>query len=170
MLEILKMGCSNRMKMATAFQTYMKLCEVDKLWEIQIFFEKELDLIYFISLVKKQEMIYTPLTVQQQMTPMLMYSVKTILMEKHPNAQINIVLKTPDHSFLTYKFDEGLCPPPTPDSTKEKKALKEKMQYIQSELNKRKPELYEEAKRKQNDNSESDDEVKIEENYDGEEL
>lgn len=71
---------------------------------------------------------------------------------------------------MTYKFEEGLCPPSTPDSTKEKKALKEKMQYIQSELNKRKTELYEEAKRKQNDNSESDDEVKIEENYDGEEL
>lgn len=43
---------------------------------------------------------------------------------------------------------EGLCPPPTPESTKEKKALQEKVQCVQSELHKRKKEFYEEAKRK----------------------
>lgn len=68
--------------------------------------------------------------------------------------RVNILLRTPDSALLPYKLTEGLCPPPTPESTKEKKALQEKVQCVQSELHKRKKEFYEEAKRKRIETSE----------------
>lgn len=73
---------------------------------------------------------------------------------------ITIIVKTPDSALLPYKLSGGLTKPPTPEYTKEKKVHQEKRQYVQSELNKRKVELFEEAKRRQSQSGDGEDNEK----------
>uniref|UniRef100_A0A1B6GRP3 Uncharacterized protein n=1 Tax=Cuerna arida TaxID=1464854 RepID=A0A1B6GRP3_9HEMI len=146
--EMLQLGCPDRMKVMLAFQAYMKLCEVDKLWNVEFLYNRELDIIYISSSDTKEQVLHIPVSAHQHLTPALLHTMNFALLTAHPHASMNILLKTPDSSLLPYKITEGLTLPPNPELTKEKRAIQEKVQYVHSELNKRKLEFYEEAKRK----------------------
>ncbi|XP_046685853.1 uncharacterized protein LOC124371543 [Homalodisca vitripennis] len=152
--EMLQLGCPDRIKVMLAFQAYMKLCEVDKLWNVEFLYNRELDIIYISTSDTKEQVLHIPVAAHQHLTPALLHTMNLTLLTAHPHASINILLKTPDSSLLPYKITEGLTLPPNPELTKEKRAVQEKVQYVHSELNKRKLEFYEEAKRKKHEKEE----------------
>uniref|UniRef100_A0A1B6L9M5 Uncharacterized protein n=1 Tax=Graphocephala atropunctata TaxID=36148 RepID=A0A1B6L9M5_9HEMI len=146
--EMLLLGCTDRMKVVLAFQAYMKLCEVDRLRNVEFLYNRLLDIVYLSASDNKEQVLHVPVATHYPLTPAWLHTTSSALLKTHPQATINILLKTPDSSLLPYRMTEGLMLPPNPDLTKEKRGVQEKVQYVQSELNKRKVELYEEAKRR----------------------
>ncbi|XP_022184575.2 uncharacterized protein LOC111043826 [Nilaparvata lugens] len=148
MLEMSSTGCKDQKAISLAFQTYMELCEVEILWNVEHHFNEELDLIYLSAAEKSdgEKNVYVPISYLHIITPEWLVETRKQMEERHKNSIITIVIRGEDTTVVHYKLSPGLVPPLSPNATKLKKIADEKRQLFEHEIRKRKYELIASAK------------------------
>ncbi|RZF44990.1 hypothetical protein LSTR_LSTR001951 [Laodelphax striatellus] len=156
MQEMVSTGCKNQKAISLAFQTYMELCEVEILWNVEYHFSEELDLIYLSAADKPNgdENLYVPVSYLQIITPEWILEIRKQMEKRHENSIFTFVIRSEDSTSVHYKISPGLVAPLSPDAAKHKKLSDEKRQLFEHEIKKRKCELIASAK-KGSKNSES---------------
>lgn len=142
--EMLKLGCTSQSKVLLAYQTYMELCEVHVLKDVQYYYNKDLDIIYLAATDEDHE-LYVPISVKQSFTPEWINNIHQYLSPSGETRTFNLVIRDTDGTCVMYKVTNDLIPPPSPEATKKRKLSEEKRNFIASEIKKKIPELYDEA-------------------------
>ncbi|XP_075222768.1 uncharacterized protein LOC142325207 isoform X2 [Lycorma delicatula] len=146
---MLMTGCQKQQNILLAFHTYLELCEVKVLWDVDYDYEKNLDIIYIKAKLKKNSEksdYYVPISTSAIITPEWISTVQKKILGNNHDSSFILVIKERDSSSVYYKVSSGLVPPLSPETTKRKKSLEEKNKYLRSELNKRKAQMFDEAK------------------------
>ncbi|KAK9508860.1 hypothetical protein O3M35_006319 [Rhynocoris fuscipes] len=142
--EMLKTGCSSQAKVLLAFQTYLELCEVHVLKDVQYHYNEDLDIIYLAAVDENPE-LYVPISVKQPFTTEWLSNIHQSLSPSGETKTFNLVIRDSEGSSVIYRITNDLVPPSSPETTKKRKLLEEKKCLIAAEIKKKIPELYSEA-------------------------
>ncbi|XP_047114192.1 uncharacterized protein LOC124794687 isoform X3 [Schistocerca piceifrons] len=70
--KMIQSGCQNQQKIAVAFQVYMELCEVEKLWNVRHHYNELHDFFYLTgkhSASSERDKIFIPLSITSDISP-----------------------------------------------------------------------------------------------------
>ncbi|XP_049828531.1 uncharacterized protein LOC126267386 isoform X2 [Schistocerca gregaria] len=70
--KMIHSGCQNQQKIAVAFQVYMELCEVEKLWNVRHHYNELHDFFYLTgkhSASSERDEIFIPLSITSDISP-----------------------------------------------------------------------------------------------------
>ncbi|XP_012268176.2 uncharacterized protein LOC105693073 [Athalia rosae] len=139
--EMSKLGCTDDSKYTLAFQTYMELCEVKRLWDVNYKYNKALDLIYLEARDSKSSPLnkYIP---WPAMNAMSLDRIE-IMQKELETDRLIFVFKDGDSTSVYYTVTAGLVKPLSPEQSKEFKRHQGKKAELESEIRKNASNLYE---------------------------
>ncbi|XP_026276139.2 tRNA-splicing endonuclease subunit Sen15-like isoform X2 [Frankliniella occidentalis] len=155
--DLLSFGCGDQRIPPAAFAVFMDLSEVKAVWDLQYQFCKALDIIYLIGRENESDVetnIYLPLPASYTVSPAWLEKVQNSLSTK--NRGLILAFKDADSTVVYYQITEGLVTPDSLEIVQERKASEERRRLLQTELWRKRNQLYEMAK--QNSNSNNDNE------------
>ncbi|KAK3923394.1 tRNA-splicing endonuclease subunit Sen15 [Frankliniella fusca] len=153
--DLLAFGCKDHRLAPAAFAVFMDLSEVRVVWDLQYHFCKALDLIYLTGKENQDNTeanIYLPLPASYTVSPAWLQEVQECLSTK--DRGFTLALKDADSTIVYYSITEGLVTPDSPDLVQLRKASEERKRLMQTELWRKRDQLYEGAQC--NSNSKND--------------
>ena len=151
--QLLDLGCKDIQAAPVAFAVYMDLAEVKVVWDLNFSYCQELDIIYLIGKENESDSepdIYLPLPASRNVSAAWLLKVQNTLPNK--NKRLTLALKDADSTVVYYHISNGLVTPDSPEAVQNKKLIEEKKRLIQSELWRKRNQLYQSAK----DNSDNE--------------
>ncbi|XP_049960008.1 uncharacterized protein LOC126480762 isoform X1 [Schistocerca serialis cubense] len=170
--KMIQSGCQNQQKIAVAFQVYMELCEVEKLWNVRHHYNELHDFFYLTgkhSASSERDEIFIPLSITSDISPAWVENIQNeVCRNTSPkrNAEERTMTTTPDNSKLQqqgfvqsitlaikeqdstivyYNVERELASPDSPETTQKKKKKQETRNLIESELHRQRLDIYESA-------------------------
>lgn len=146
--KMLQSGCQNQQKVAVAFQVYMELCEVEKLWHVDHHYNRTHDFFYLTakpSATSETDEIFIPLSITSDISPAWLENIQNEVCSNNSSKSITLAVKEQDSTIVYYTVERELVTPDSPETTQKRKKKQETHNLIESELHRQRSSIYESA-------------------------
>lgn len=138
-----QLGCTDQVKLTTAFYIYMELCEVKNYWDVQYKFHDNLQLFYLTAKIRKdaQESTFVPWPAVDNITLDIIKNIQNKLQKE----TITFVFRDGDSTSVYYVIRSGTVKPTHPEKSQEIKQKRAKKRLMHTEIKRNISNLYERA-------------------------
>ncbi|XP_049785863.1 uncharacterized protein LOC126188313 [Schistocerca cancellata] len=146
--KMIQSGCQNQQKIAVAFQVYMELCEVEKLWNVRHHYNELHDFFYLTgkhSASSERDEIFIPLSITSDISPAWVENIQNEVCRNTSPKSITLAIKEQDSTVVYYNVERELASPDSPETTQKRKKKQETRNLIESELHRQRLDIYESA-------------------------
>lgn len=144
--KMIQSGCQNQHKIAVAFQVYMELCEVEKLWNVNHHYSRTHDFFYLTgkpSASSERDEIFIPLSITSDISPAWLESIQNEVCRNNSPKSMTLAVKEQDSTIVYYTVERDLVTPDSPETTQKRKKKQETQNLIESELYRQRSSIYE---------------------------
>ncbi|KAF7987982.1 hypothetical protein HCN44_004798 [Aphidius gifuensis] len=129
--KIGELGCQDVLQISTAFNAYIELCEVRKLWNVEYKYEPVINTIYLTAKLSNvaETQIYVPWPVKKTIK---LHDIERLQKQLNCN-RFTLVLKSGESSSIFYDIRQGLI---KPDATLRNTEKMHSISQKKNELNK----------------------------------